>query len=472
LKDEIFGLKSKYFEQSAKIRRMKKEVERKNKFVTEINDKKEQISSFKESGFEELIKEYKSFSQQNEEFKIIELQIKQKEKIISSILGELELKEMPKTDLVPSFYREEVEGVINNTLEEFNKIQSLVEDAYTRTTKLLLSYNKNIKNTEWSSKYNEVKGNFITTKDELANKGIHDLSKLEEITQELTNLEQELKRINAIDEMLSIENEKKSLLKEEFISKRKMITEKRREFLELVINDADNIKIELKPFRDQQSFINTFRDIFQKSNGYGEDINTIVQKCFRGADVIFNISQTVSHFKELRNLGRESDLGGRMQNVIRKLNEEQIDELDLLIPEDEVVVKYKPNGSASFKLLTNASAGQKTSAILSFLLSFGNTPLILDQPEDDLDNHLIYELIVERLKKSKDRRQIIVVTHNANIPVNGDSEWILCMDSETNGLKILCAGSVDVDLVKREICDVMEGGEDAFKLRARRYNLQ
>jgi ABC-type bacteriocin/lantibiotic exporter with double-glycine peptidase domain len=104
-------------------------------------------------------------------------------------------------------------------------------------------------------------------------------------------------------------------------------------------------------------------------------------------------------------------------------------------------------------------------------LSYGEIPLILDQPEDDLDNHLIYDLIVERLKQTKENRQVIVVTHNANIPVNGDSEWIICMDSEAKGMKVLANGTIEDSIIKKEICDVMEGGEDAFKLRARRYNI-
>ena len=95
----------------------------------------------------------------------------------------------------------------------------------------------------------------------------------------------------------------------------------------------------------------------------------------------------------------------------------------------------------------------------------------LDQPEDDLDNHLIYDLIVERLKRTKAKRQIVVVSHNANIPVNGDSEWVICMDSEASGVSLLCSGAVEDELVRQEICDVMEGGETAFKLRARRYNI-
>ena len=97
--------------------------------------------------------------------------------------------------------------------------------------------------------------------------------------------------------------------------------------------------------------------------------------------------------------------------------------------------------------------------------------MILDQPEDDLDNHLVYGLIVDRLRETKDNRQVIIVTHNANIPVNGDSEYIIAMDSESNELNILHQGTIDETHIKKEICDVMEGGEDAFKLRSKRYEI-
>ncbi len=121
--------------------------------------------------------------------------------------------------------------------------------------------------------------------------------------------------------------------------------------------------------------------------------------------------------------------------------------------------------------MSTASAGQKTTAILTFILSQGNVPLILDQPEDDLDNRLVYELVVDRLKQAKEHRQIIVVTHNANIPVNGDAEYILSMDSESKKLKILYSGSVEQSVIKKEICDVMEGSEQAFEMRLKRYRM-
>ena len=103
-------------------------------------------------------------------------------------------------------------------------------------------------------------------------------------------------------------------------------------------------------------------------------------------------------------------------------------------------------------------------------MSFGTAPLVLDQPEDDLDNHHVYSLIVDKIKEIKQRRQVIVVTHNANIPVNGDAEYVISMSSDTHNLKIQAEGTIERTNVKQEICEVMEGGIDAFRTRARRYN--
>jgi energy-coupling factor transporter ATP-binding protein EcfA2 len=157
--------------------------------------------------------------------------------------------------------------------------------------------------------------------------------------------------------------------------------------------------------------------------------------------------------------------------MIQKLSDEQMDRLEILMPEDEIKVSYKQNDSTRWKPLSNASAGQKTSAILAFILSHGSNPLILDQPEDDMDNYVIYELIVKKLASTKSKRQVIVATHNANIPVNGDSEYVIVMNSDSKLVKVLNAGTVENNEIKNEICAIMEGGEKAFQMRSHRYLL-
>ena len=82
---------------------------------------------------------------------------------------------------------------------------------------------------------------------------------------------------------------------------------------------------------------------------------------------------------------------------------------------------------------------------------------------------MVCDLIVEKIKKIKNNRQIIVITHNANIPVIGDAEYIVSMDSSSRYLKVHSEGMLENKEVKTEICEIMEGGEDAFKLRAERY---
>jgi type III restriction enzyme len=120
----------------------------------------------------------------------------------------------------------------------------------------------------------------------------------------------------------------------------------------------------------------------------------------------------------------------------------------------------------------NASPGQQATALLSILLFQEGPPLIIDQPEDDLNMKIINE-IVETLWQAKSHRQVIFTSHNANLVVNGDAELIICCDYRTtateSGGQIKFTGAIDVPEINREIAEVMEGGVEAFKLRYRKY---
>lgn len=119
-----------------------------------------------------------------------------------------------------------------------------------------------------------------------------------------------------------------------------------------------------------------------------------------------------------------------------------------------------------------ASAGQQATALLNVLLNQDGFPLIIDQPEDDIDNRAI-EKIITNLWGSKKKRQIIISSHNANLVVNGDSELVICCDynetSEQTKGHIKYEGSIDKKKIRDEITSIMEGGERAFKLRKEKY---
>jgi ABC-type transport system involved in cytochrome bd biosynthesis fused ATPase/permease subunit len=121
---------------------------------------------------------------------------------------------------------------------------------------------------------------------------------------------------------------------------------------------------------------------------------------------------------------------------------------------------------------TKLSLGQQQSILLSILVySKSKYPLLIDQPEDNLDSEFIYRTIVRNLKRIKEYRQIIIVTHNANIAVLGDTELIVPLKSTNDKAFIRHRGSIDNEDTKAATCDILEGSAQAFKRRAEIYGL-
>lgn len=153
----------------------------------------------------------------------------------------------------------------------------------------------------------------------------------------------------------------------------------------------------------------------------------------------------------------------------------EVEELDLPAA-TTIELNVSPEGTdASWQKLEDLSTGQKATAVLLLLLLDSDAPLVVDQPEDDLDNRFITESIVPRMKEEKRRRQFIFATHNANIPVLGDAELIIGMSAKGesgDGQAVLSAkhmGAIDARGVRELVEEVLEGGRRAFELRRKKY---
>jgi hypothetical protein len=120
-----------------------------------------------------------------------------------------------------------------------------------------------------------------------------------------------------------------------------------------------------------------------------------------------------------------------------------------------------------YKESPNLSTGQRCTTILPILLVQSERPLLVDQPEDNLDNAFIYETIVKALQTVRGTRQVVFVTHNPNIPVLGDAERVFVLESDGRNARLRRAGSVDE--CKDDIETILEGGREAFLQRKRRY---
>lgn len=153
------------------------------------------------------------------------------------------------------------------------------------------------------------------------------------------------------------------------------------------------------------------------------------------------------------------------------LTPEAILDLKLTPLEDSPQFEFRV-GPDKYITFAQASSGQQATSLLKVLLNQNGPPLLIDQPEEDLDNEVIQE-IATIIWDTKSKRQLLFVSHNANIVVNGDAELVVCFDyvdpTETTRGHVKCQGAIDIDAVKDAIKRVMEGGEKAFELRRQKY---
>lgn len=123
-----------------------------------------------------------------------------------------------------------------------------------------------------------------------------------------------------------------------------------------------------------------------------------------------------------------------------------------------------------YRPLDKLSGGQRVNLLLSLLLATGdNRPLVIDQPEDELDNRFLFDTLLPAFHRLKGKRQVIVATHNANIVVNGDADHVIQLDAESTHGHIACAGAIEEPTVRDAIVQTVDGGDEAFRLRRLKY---
>ena len=174
---------------------------------------------------------------------------------------------------------------------------------------------------------------------------------------------------------------------------------------------------------------------------------------------------------EAATLTRLGLTAANLDGIGRQLGLDEWLALSLTPVNSDAVFEYKTR-EMEYIPFANASAGQQATALLTTLLNQDGPPLIVDQPEEDLDNPVILD-IVSAVWKAKQKRQLIFASHNANLVVNGDAELVAWCDyraapDQSRG-EVVGEGAIDVDDVREAIKRIMEGGERAFNLRKQKY---
>ncbi len=366
-----------------------------------------------------------------------------------------------------------------------DKIRAGVEIFASQVDEAIAEWRKNKDESSWKRNVDAALQAYEDLKSNLAREGAGDPAEYGQLVQHMQNIEQQLKdlkgRRNDVDEL-----KKKAVEQlQKLVQIRRELTGRRKEFLTKILNGNRYVQIDVIPYGARETVESEFRDLLQRGQGgFEKDIGSpdgegLLGKLYKNGDRAEDVERGLADIKSriMQIASNTHDPGSladrRFASHIQGLQPEVFDRLDLWFPEDSLKVRYSTAGDGRrFRSIEQGSPGQKTAALLAFLLSYGEEPLILDQPEDDLDNHLIYDLIVNQLREVKRRRQVIVVTHNANIVVNGDAELVTALDVRGGLTQKECEGSLQEEKVRDTICTIMEGGREAFDERYRRIALE
>ncbi|MBF0428365.1 MAG: ABC transporter [Magnetococcales bacterium] len=366
--------------------------------------------------------------------------------------------------------------VMDHTLSivhRLEKISRIVEKLANQADLCLRHWQSGQAVPNWKLALGEAETNYETLRNKLREEKAGEPNEFGKLLQKRHAMEQQLADMNSRRtlgaDILRQAKEKLSTLS----TLRTSLTQMRGQFLKEVLDKNPYVSISVVPLGDFDLYEEQLRGLISCDavGKFDKDIDGLLEMIGNS-----NLEEGVAKLKRIlqdfKATGKSEKYTAKDQRFITKLQglpPEHLDRLDTWFPDDSLDVRYSTSGKDNeFQSIHKGSPGQKTAAMLAFILSHGDEPLILDQPEDDLDNHLIYELIVTQLRTIKPHRQVIVVTHNANIVVNGDAEQVMTLAVHTGQTNLTCEGSLQEQTVREEICRIMEGGKEAFERRYRR----
>ena len=476
---------SRFLSLCTEARKLDVQLNNRGALESQKDDLNSDIDSFEQGGHKDIFNAYQTFSEQKQKVdKSVGTDnlISSIDEILAENFAELCLSEEgeDKSEVVLELeaIHQVFKGKLLGVQDELTRLKETINLAKEER-------DKSIKQSAWFANGSDAESKYLKVVEEYKERG-------EELNPEQYErwLTQRNEINSQLDELDTVESERdkkraqsKASLRNLYVLRRRLQI-KRQKFISKVIGGSKYVRMHLKPFASRANIESQFRAHIGVESSFASSIYQDDQP----KSLLFDLYETDESYKDIvkkaeklklaiTELASESDVDGykvdgRLKNTLVTRSQQQPESLDRLmawLPDDYLVVEYaKDIDKAKFENIEKGSAGQKAAAILAFLLSHGDNPIIVDQPEDDLDNALIYQLIVSQIHENKKRRQIIMVTHNPNIVVNGDAEFVNVLHFKAGQVQVLGAGGLCEKIIRGHVCDIMEGGEAAFDKRYRR----
>jgi energy-coupling factor transporter ATP-binding protein EcfA2/histidinol phosphatase-like PHP family hydrolase len=426
----------------------------------------------------------------------------QERKIRTNIIGDLnKLVTQYKVILEDTSVFQEFEELVDTEIivgkDNFNKVKQIVSEFSTivasKSSELRASLSIKIAELkvqldEWGTKEKNIQDQIDVKKAELSAKGIpFDLGKINQIAADVVHYQDKLKGLKLkqtslnelIKDRLTLLQNRSGLLTKIYQARLGFATV----IKENLKNSVDGFYVDLK--FHQGKFSPTFEDAIKSAMGWRTSQVPKARLLSRSISPLdfalgvkkgnLDILKTV--LEKDQRIFTDQDITNIIQTISNNNGYEDFETISFndlpILTVTKMVDQSDGSKKRVSKSIAQLSLGQQQSIILAILLhSKSTTPLLIDQPEDNLDSEFIAKTIVENLKKIKERRQVIIVTHNANIAVLGDAELIVPLKSTSVKSHITSVGSIDREGTRAICCEVLEGGSQAFRKRSEIYGFK
>ncbi|EST53804.1 hypothetical protein T458_14815 [Brevibacillus panacihumi W25] len=468
-------LVNQWLESRRKEREINSKLKNKSNIKLQLQDTHAKIQIFEASGHKDLLTGYREVQNISHEIDEMLNNVKEIRDSVTSIVPSFDLpnisevlcKSLDQTSLM----------IIKKKLNEFAQIRMKMEAINHEISSYVDQFEEDLKQIPFTVKRNETIHKYEELVQRLQEAGEKNPEAYSELVSLKEDLEAKIKEIDTIETEYESQKHESKRLYQEIVQHQKKLREERSKIIERWNASNENIRLYLDELGDIVHGEASFRELIRRpgkeftkdlcdrdkddnpQGGFFNDLlskraeerwtlrETFIRQIVQGEDATSNFSKPF--LKHIQNISTNTP--------------EDIDRICTWFPEDKIILKLFKEGREED--IETGSAGQRTAAMLSLLLLLDDSPLIIDQPEDDLDTKRITDLVVSGLRTFKAKQQIIVVTHNPNIPVNGGAENIIQMNYARGLIRTLAHGALQKNEVREAVCDVMEGGQRALNNR-------
>lgn len=457
-----------YLSQSARLRELDGKLSDRAEVQRKRDDTTRKLDTFNSSQYAEILKTYQLTTLQKNDISETLAEFESISGRITNVSTELVL---PASDRFDPQVDVEISSWLQDAKATLGQIKASLEDIATSATAFSTASLADPRIAHFDEQVSSAASAFEALKTSLAEQGIQDPEQFSVLAQQSQQLDSELRAFDILQEERTQLIQAMQAQLHTVKGAREAITARRQDFLTTHLQGNAFVRISAVPYGfDGRTIERSLRNLLDvPDDRFERDIFQVEGGEALGLAAELAANQGVIDNIKSRLIDVDTTFNGHFQNFLTRKSERQpefADHVRCWFPDDDLQIEYSRTGDGtSLTPIEQGSPGQRSAALLAFLLAFGDEPLVLDQPEDDLDNHLIYDLIVQQLRDNKLRRQLVIVTHNANVVVNGDAELVHAFEFGNGQCHVKTRGPLQETAVRKKVCHVMEGGPEAFSKR-------